>query len=113
VGEYFPFIHFVSAVVIPFTYWVACIELGVYETNENQFTLTFGQVSAPLLPRARSSRSIRINVRSSRLSWPSRRSFKCASSRPVYSTGFITLHGSGESMVTVPNHEIPLWMKLV
>lgn len=111
-GEYFPFIHFVSAVVIPFTYWVACIELGVYETNENQFTLTFGQVSV-LLPRARSNHSIRINVRSSRLSWPSRRSSKSASSRPVYSTGSITLHGSGESMVTVPNHEIPLWMKLV
>ena len=43
-GEYFPFIHFVSVVVIPFTYWVACIELGVYNSNENQFTLSFGQV---------------------------------------------------------------------
>jgi len=46
VGEYFPFIHFVSVVVIPFTYWVACIELGVYNSNENQFTLSFGQVLA-------------------------------------------------------------------
>ena len=45
VGEYFPFIHFVSVVIIPFTYWVACIELGVYNSNENQFTLSFGQVS--------------------------------------------------------------------
>lgn len=44
-GEYFPFIHFVSIVAIPFMYWVACIELGVYNSNENQFTLTFGQVS--------------------------------------------------------------------
>lgn len=47
VGEYFPFIHFVSLVVIPFIYWVACIELGVYDSNENEFTLTFGQVSGP------------------------------------------------------------------
>jgi len=46
VGEYFPFIHFVSLVVIPFAYWVACIELGVYDSNENEFTLTFGQVLA-------------------------------------------------------------------
>lgn len=45
VGEYFPFIHFISVVVIPFLYWVACIEIGVYNSNENQFTLTFGQVS--------------------------------------------------------------------
>jgi len=45
VGEYFPFIHFVSLVVIPSMYWIACIELGVYNSNENQFTLTFGQVS--------------------------------------------------------------------
>jgi len=46
VGEYFPFVHFVSAVVIPFMYWVACIELGVYNSNENEFTLSFGQVLA-------------------------------------------------------------------
>jgi hypothetical protein len=45
VGEYFPFVHFISIVVIPFLYWVACIELGVLNSNENQFTLTFGQVS--------------------------------------------------------------------
>lgn len=44
-GEYFPFIHFISVVIIPFVYWVACIELGVYNSNENHFTLTFGQVS--------------------------------------------------------------------
>ena len=50
-SEHFPFVHFVSVVVIPFTYWVACIELGVYNSNENQFTLSFGQVSTlPTLP---------------------------------------------------------------
>ena len=106
-GEYFPFIHFVSLVLIPFMYWVACIELGVYDSNENEFTLTFGQVSVPL-PWAGSSHSIHTNVRSSQFSWPSHRSSKCASSRPVYSTGSMTLHGSGESMVTVPNQYIPL-----
>ncbi|KAF9653696.1 hypothetical protein BDM02DRAFT_3107670 [Thelephora ganbajun] len=47
VGEYFPFIHFVSVVVVPFAYWVACIELGIYNSNDNQFTLTFGQVGVP------------------------------------------------------------------
>jgi len=46
VGEYFPFIHFISIVVIPFAYWVACIELGVYKSNDNEFMLTFGQVLA-------------------------------------------------------------------
>ena len=50
VGEYFPFIHFVSIVAIPFMYWVACIELGVYNSNENEFTLTFGQVSIGTSP---------------------------------------------------------------
>jgi len=49
VGEYFPFVHFISVVVIPFMYWVACIELGVYDSNENQFSLTFGQVSVSIL----------------------------------------------------------------
>jgi len=46
VGEFFPFIHFISVVIIPFVYWVACIEIGVYNSNENEFTLTFGQVLA-------------------------------------------------------------------
>lgn len=45
VGEYFPFVHFISIVLIPFMYWVACIELGVRDSNENVFMLTFGQVS--------------------------------------------------------------------
>lgn len=44
-GEYFPFVHFISVVIIPFMYWVACIEIGVFNSNENEFTLTFGQVS--------------------------------------------------------------------
>lgn len=46
VGEYFPLIHFVSVVIIPFAYWVACVELGVYHSNENRFTVSFGQVGA-------------------------------------------------------------------
>jgi len=65
VGEYFPFIHFVSVVVIPFAYWVACIEIGLYNSNENEFTLTFGQVSIfpALIPE--SNRLIRADTRSS------------------------------------------------
>jgi hypothetical protein len=91
VGEYFPFIHFVSVVVIPFTYWVACIELGVYDSNENEFTLTFGQVSVSLYHEpGQAGHLIRANVRSSQFSWPSHRSSKCASSHPVYSTGSMT-----------------------
>ena len=47
VGREFPFLHVVSVVIIPFAYWVACIEIGVYNSNENEFTLSFGQVSTP------------------------------------------------------------------
>ncbi|KAF9788064.1 hypothetical protein BJ322DRAFT_1046832 [Thelephora terrestris] len=46
VSEHYPFIYFISIVVIPFVYWVACIEIGVFDSNDNQFTLTFGQVLA-------------------------------------------------------------------
>jgi hypothetical protein len=65
VGEYFPFIHFISVVVIPFAYWVACIELGVYNSNDNVFTLTFGQVSVLPNSTLRSDRLICANARSS------------------------------------------------
>ena len=103
VGEYFPFIHFISLVVIPFAYWVACIELGVYNSNENEFTLTFGQVC--ILPeQVRSDRSFRPNARFSRFSLPSHRSFKYASLPPVYSTGSMILRGSDEWTATVQNH---------
>ena len=67
-GEYFPFIHFVSVVIIPFAYWVACIELGVYNSNENQFVLSFGQVSILPTLTPESIRSIRTDARSSRFS---------------------------------------------
>lgn len=67
-GEYFPFVHFISIVIIPFMYWVACIELGVYNSNENQFTLTFGQVSGLLVNVPAVRPSNRTNSRSSRFS---------------------------------------------
>lgn len=112
VGEYFPFIHFVSIVLIPFAYWVACIELGVYNSNENEFTLTFGQVC--ILPeQVRSNRSSRANARFSRFSLPSHRLSKYASLRPVYSTGSMTLRGSDEWTATVRNHNAFPWMKAV
>ncbi|KAF8523249.1 hypothetical protein JB92DRAFT_1624088 [Gautieria morchelliformis] len=44
VGDNYPFIKYASVVVIPFVYWVLIIELGTMETNDNRFTLTFGQV---------------------------------------------------------------------
>jgi len=103
VGDYFPFVHFISLVVIPFMYWVACIELGVYNSNENQFTLTFGQVS--VLPNsAGSNHPIRNNARSLRFSWPSLRSSKCANSHPAYSSGSTILRGSAELTVIVASH---------
>lgn len=67
-GEYFPFIHFISIVVIPFMYWVACIELGVYNSNDNEFTLSFGQVSVFRNSTLGPDRSIRANARSLRSS---------------------------------------------
>lgn len=67
-GEYFPFIHFISIVVIPFVYWVACIEIGVYNSNENQFTLTFGQVRILSQLPFGSNRLIHLNSRSSHFS---------------------------------------------
>ena len=110
VGEYFPFIHFVSVVVVPFTYWVACIELGVYNSNENQFTLSFGQVSALPVLAFVPNNSIRPNTRSSQFLWRSLHSSKCASSRLAYTTGFMTLRGSGGSTATVANHDFPARM---
>src|SRR5258708_907948 len=111
VGEYFPFIHFISVVVVPFTYWVACIELGVYNSNENQFTLSFGQVSVLSVLASVPNQLSGAYARSSQFSWPSLHSSKCASSRLAYTTGSMTVRGSDGSTVTVPNHDFPARMK--
>ena len=107
VGEYFPLIHFISVVIIPFTYWVACIELGVYHSNENRFTVSFGQASAlsSLIPDQ--NHSAWTNTRSSRFSQPFLRLSECANSHPAYSAGSTTSHGSGGLMEGVLDHEIP------
>lgn len=68
VGEYFPFIHFISLVIIPFMYWVACIELGVYNSNDNEFILSFGQVSFLPSLALELNYLIRTNARFSRFS---------------------------------------------
>ena len=44
VTEY-PFLRFWSTVVIPTSYWIGVIELGVLAENDDPFSLTFGQVS--------------------------------------------------------------------
>jgi hypothetical protein len=46
VGEEFPFVHFLSVVVVPFAYWCGTIELSASTANENEFSLSFGQVLA-------------------------------------------------------------------
>ncbi|KAF8498942.1 hypothetical protein BU17DRAFT_59222 [Hysterangium stoloniferum] len=61
--ERYPFIHFATTVVLPFGYWVFLVEVGVMMSNDNTWSITFGQVLAvfvalppfiqvmPLIPR--------------------------------------------------------------
>jgi len=44
VGYYYPFIQFMSVVVFPMGYWIAVVELSTYGTQDNKFSLSFGQV---------------------------------------------------------------------
>lgn len=46
VGYYYPLIQFTSVVVLPMAYWVAVVELSTYGTQDNTFSLSFGQVFA-------------------------------------------------------------------
>ena len=41
----YPFLQFLSVVAIPTAFWVAYVELGVWDQWDIAFTLTFGQVS--------------------------------------------------------------------
>ena len=43
--ENYPFLQFWSVVAIPTAYWVGVIETGVLYSQDNTFSLTFGQVS--------------------------------------------------------------------
>lgn len=46
----YPFLLFLSVVVIPTLYWVLVVELGVMGTPDNTFSLTFGQVRSCSIP---------------------------------------------------------------
>jgi len=46
IGYYYPLIQFISVVVLPMAYWVAVVELSTYGTQDNTFSLSFGQVFA-------------------------------------------------------------------
>jgi len=43
----YPFIQFMSVVAVPAVYWISCVEIGLLwaNGNDNEFSLTFGQVS--------------------------------------------------------------------
>ena len=43
--ENHPFLRFWSVVAIPTIYWVGIVETGVLWSQDNTFSLTFGQVS--------------------------------------------------------------------
>jgi hypothetical protein len=42
--EHYPFLLFCSAVVIPTAYWIAIIEIGISNENDQTSPLTFNQV---------------------------------------------------------------------
>jgi len=44
IGYYYPFIQFMSVVAFPMAYWVATVELCTFATQDNTFSLSFGQV---------------------------------------------------------------------
>ncbi|KAF9781538.1 hypothetical protein BJ322DRAFT_1076750 [Thelephora terrestris] len=46
VGYYYPLIQFISVVAFPMGYWIAVVELCTYGTQDNAFSLSFGQVFA-------------------------------------------------------------------
>ena len=41
----YPFLRFWSVVAVPTAYWVGIIEVGVLNSQDVTFSLTFGQVS--------------------------------------------------------------------
>ena len=46
----YPFLQFLSVVLIPSVYWVGIVEVGVLDSQDNAFSLTFGQVSLISIP---------------------------------------------------------------
>ena len=46
----YPFLQFLSVVLVPALYWVGTVELGVLDSQDNTFSLTFGQVGSHSTP---------------------------------------------------------------
>jgi hypothetical protein len=43
-GTDYPFIHFISVIIVPFLLWIISIEFGISGTADNHFQASFGQV---------------------------------------------------------------------
>lgn len=46
IGYYYPLIQFISVVIFPMGYWVLVVEFSTLGTQDNTFSLSFGQVFA-------------------------------------------------------------------
>ena len=74
IGYYYPFVQFMSVVAFPMAYWVTVVELCIFGTMDNTFSLSFGQVCF----HVRNINERRLtSPRSSRYSLPSLRSSRC------------------------------------
>ena len=75
----YPFLQFMSVVVVPTVYWITIVELGVKWGNDDKFALTFGQVSPAGVSVVSAFDSLRIDfIRSLLCSHLSLRSSKCS-----------------------------------
>jgi hypothetical protein len=43
--SHYPFLQFLSVIVIPTAYWIGIVEVGVLGSQDVAWSLTFGQVS--------------------------------------------------------------------
>ena len=83
IGYYYPFIQFLTVVAFPMAYWIATVELCTFGTQDNTFSLSFGQVCF----YARNTSGKLTSSRSSRCLLPSPQSFRWCSSLENYGTG--------------------------
>ena len=44
--SHYPFLQFLSVIVIPTIYWIGIVEIGVLGSQDVVWSLTFGQVSS-------------------------------------------------------------------
>ena len=43
-SKHYPFLLFLSVILVPLSYWILIIELGAYLSQDTEFDATFGQV---------------------------------------------------------------------